>query len=68
MASYVCATCKGSGWVCEAHPDRPSAVAKENGCACGAPAQACDCNPEGHCAFEAVHASVDPAIVKEWVQ
>ena len=68
MASYSCATCKGSGWVCEAHPGRPSAATTTNGCACGAPAANCDCNPDGAAEFDVVYASIDPARVKEWIQ
>ena len=58
-----CKSCQGSGWVCEAHPDRPSAVTTANGCACGAPAENCDCNPYGKAEFAVVYASVEP--VKE---
>jgi hypothetical protein len=64
----ACKTCHGSGWVCEEHRDRPSAVTTADGCSCGAPATACECNPNGHYDFEAMYASVDPATVKEWVQ
>lgn len=68
MASYGCHTCQGSGWVCEAHPDRPSAVTTTNGCACCAPAENCDCNPDGEGEMTAVYAAVDPSTVKEWIQ
>lgn len=68
MTTRDCTTCQGSGWVCERHPDQPSAVTTVGGCACGAPAENCACNPDGHGSFDAVYASVDPETVKEWMQ
>jgi hypothetical protein len=35
-----CAICRGIGWVCENHPDKPY---DELGCACGEGIP-CDCN------------------------
>ncbi len=63
-----CETCAGSGWVCEAHPDKPSEVTTANGCTCGEPATNCACNPGGDAQFDAVYASNDPSNVKEWIQ
>lgn len=37
-----CPQCRGEGWVCEQHPDRPWSDGK--GC-CGAPGKPCACNP-----------------------
>jgi len=63
-----CQMCKGSGWVCENHLDRPSDVVTIGGCDCGGAARNCFCNPNGHAEFQAVYASIDPDSVKEWVQ
>lgn len=63
-----CEACAGSGWVCEAHPDKLSQVTTDGGCDCGAPAANCACNPGGDAQFDAVYASTDPSNVKEWVQ
>ncbi|OPH83855.1 hypothetical protein B2M20_04930 [Nitrobacter vulgaris] len=40
-----CPICRGIGWVCERHPDRP--YDDEAGCACGygAPCRCNDCVP-----------------------
>lgn len=38
-----CLRCRGEGWCCEAHPDRPWSDGK--GC-CGEPGVPCSCNPE----------------------
>lgn len=37
----VCPICKGSGWVCEAHPELPFMHAPS----CDAEGKACRCNP-----------------------
>lgn len=38
-----CPTCKGVGWVCEAHPSKPWADTIPDGCTCsaGMPCRAC---------------------------
>jgi hypothetical protein len=41
----TCATCKGVGWVCENHPDRPWSKKVSGGCECGAGMPCPDCNP-----------------------
>jgi hypothetical protein len=38
---HSCSICRGVGWVCERHPDRPYDY--ETGCACGYAAP-CECN------------------------
>jgi hypothetical protein len=38
---HGCSICRGIGWVCERHPDRPHDY--EIGCACGYAAP-CECN------------------------
>lgn len=43
----TCPKCRGCGWVCEDHLDRPSdLVADEGGCTCGGAGAPCTCNPE----------------------
>jgi len=51
--------CRNSGWVCQAHQDRPSDLVTEGGCACGAEAVPCLCNPAAEFEFAEVFASVD---------
>jgi hypothetical protein len=44
----ACAVCDDTGWVCEAHPDRPAGMFSERAeaCRCGAAAMPCpECNP-----------------------
>lgn len=46
MTDPKCPTCKGIGWVCEAHPDKP--WDRLQGCVCDAGAP-CACNrAQGH--------------------
>ncbi|WP_271604939.1 hypothetical protein [Bradyrhizobium sp. CCBAU 11434] len=41
--SVTCATCDGTGWVCENHPDRPWEGPRARGCGgAGAPCPACN--------------------------
>jgi hypothetical protein len=46
-----CPYCRGTGWVCEAHPDRPSDCSSPDhpdACRCGAPGTPCrECVPAG---------------------
>jgi hypothetical protein len=42
-----CTVCDGTGWVCEAHPDRPfdGFSTRADACDCGAPGEPCQvCN------------------------
>jgi hypothetical protein len=64
-SSTICSSCNGSGWVCEAHPERASAVTSTGGCQCDAAAQACDCNPNGHAEFATVYADVSNSPTRE---
>jgi hypothetical protein len=43
MTDSACQTCKGEGWVCEAHQDRPW---YDGQTCCGEPGIPCKCNPE----------------------
>jgi len=64
-----CVLCKDTGWVCENHLDRPSAVVSSDpdACDCGAGCN-CSCNPNGEGGFDAVYESTAPEKVKTWVQ
>jgi hypothetical protein len=60
MTSVRCTICHDSGWVCQAHQDRPSVLVTEGGCACGAEAVPCRCNPDAvFDGWAAVFASID---------
>lgn len=53
-----CKKCKGTGWVCESHPD----VVWEDvgGCNCGGAGSPCSCNSSGELPFDTiVIASID---------
>lgn len=43
MTSSDCPRCRGIGWVCENHPDKPWDTSLEGGCECaaGAPCPRC---------------------------
>jgi hypothetical protein len=42
-----CVVCDNTGWVCEAHPDRPAGMFSKrfDACNCGAAAPCLICNP-----------------------
>lgn len=43
-----CPICDGTGWVCEAHADRPWGADSKRACDCGEPGMPCEaCNPSG---------------------
>lgn len=71
MSVFKCVLCKDTGWVCEAHMDRPwKGTAVAGACDCGGAGCNCVCNPDGNAdgIFDAVYASTDPDVVKRWVQ
>jgi hypothetical protein len=47
MMAAPCVTCDDTGWVCEAHPDRPAAMfsGRFDACNRGAAAPCLTCNP-----------------------
>jgi hypothetical protein len=48
MVTKPCAVCDDTGWVCEAHPDRPSDIFSKrfDACQCGGAGMPCEtCNP-----------------------
>lgn len=44
MTVKTCETCKGEGWVCEGHPNKPWRET-DGGCQCGAGMPCKECNP-----------------------
>ncbi|VTU41868.1 hypothetical protein H6P1_00062 (plasmid) [Variovorax sp. PBL-H6] len=67
LAQVNCVTCLDSGWVCEDHPDRPSALVSDSGCECGGAAVPCACNRDAVYVFAEVYAAVDPRLGSRWV-
>ena len=69
MTDRNCHFCRGAGWVCAGHPDRPTAMLEINGgCDCGADGIPCVCNPEHYLDVEFVMASSDPDSVRTSLQ
>jgi hypothetical protein len=61
----TCESCSGTGWVCERCG---TTWEREDGTTCCGAGQPCDCNPDAHYEFAAVHATTEPEAVKAWVQ
>ena len=64
MTDRHCPICQGCGWVCAAHPDRPTYMLVDGGCDCGAEARACACNPERCLELVVVYAINDSGSAK----
>ena len=64
MTDKTCEICKGTGWVCENHLNKPWG-SDPGECECGAGSN-CICNPNGEVEWDVVYATVEPDEVKEW--